>query len=76
MDRRIIRPTRLVAPLGPAEIRQDRLQTPRDRLLRKPITGIAGCGARGERPCRRAAEQRDEPTALHVWMAPAWQEKM
>ena len=32
--------------------------------------------ARGERPCRRAAEQRDERAALHVWMAPAWQEKM
>jgi hypothetical protein len=28
MDRRIIRPTRLVPPLGPTEIRQDRLQTP------------------------------------------------
>jgi hypothetical protein len=22
------------------------------------------------------AEQRDELAALHVWMAPAWQEKM
>jgi hypothetical protein len=33
--------------------------------------------ARCERPrgCR-AAEQRDELAALHVWMAPAWQEKM
>src|SRR5262249_49654673 len=31
--------------------------------------------ARRERPCRRrAAEQRDECAALHVWMAPAWQE--
>src|SRR5262249_20335367 len=34
------------------------------------------------RPCRerprrrRAAEQRDELAALHVWMAPAWQEKI
>jgi hypothetical protein len=46
MDRRSIRPTRLVPPLGPAELRQDRLQTPRDRLLRKPTTGIAGCCAR------------------------------
>src|SRR5215471_12190320 len=27
---------------------------------------------RGNR--RRAAEQRDELAALHVWMAPAWQE--
>jgi hypothetical protein len=27
--------------------------------------------------CRiRAAEQRDEFAPLHVWMAPAWQEKM
>src|SRR5262249_33511921 len=30
--------------------------------------------ARRERPHRRTAEQRDEPAALHVWMAPAWQE--
>src|SRR5262249_44011795 len=30
--------------------------------------------ARRERPCGRAAEQRDEIAALHVWMAPAWQE--
>jgi hypothetical protein len=29
--------------------------------LRKPITGIAGCRARHERPCyRRAAQQRDK----------------
>src|SRR5215469_12321399 len=27
-------------------------------------------------PRRRAAEQRDELTPFHVWMAPAWQEKM
>src|SRR5262245_27041226 len=33
--------------------------------------------ARRERPRRRAAEQRDErAAAAHVWMAPAWQEKM
>jgi hypothetical protein len=32
---------------------------------------------RRERPSRRrAAEQRDELAPLHVWMAPAWQEKM
>jgi hypothetical protein len=32
---------------------------------------------RRERPRgRRAAEQRDELAPLHVWMAPAWQEKM
>jgi len=24
----------------------------------------------------RTAEQRDELAAFHVWMAPAWQEKM
>src|SRR5262249_23812931 len=33
--------------------------------------------ARRERPCRYcAAERRDERAAVHVWMAPAWQEKM
>jgi hypothetical protein len=32
--------------------------------------------ARRARPHRRAAEQRDKLTPLHVWMAPAWQEKM
>jgi hypothetical protein len=33
--------------------------------------------ARRERPRnRRAAEKRDELAAVHVWMAPAWQEKM
>jgi hypothetical protein len=31
---------------------------------------------RRERPRRRAAKQRDERTPFHVWMAPAWQEKM
>jgi hypothetical protein len=25
---------------------------------------------------RRAAEKRDEDSPFHVWMAPAWQEKM
>src|SRR5262249_1750700 len=31
--------------------------------------------ARRERPCDcRPTEQRDERAALHVWMAPAWQE--
>src|SRR5215831_3502260 len=30
---------------------------------------------RAERPCsRRAAQQRDEIAAFHVWMAPVWQE--
>ena len=32
--------------------------------------------AYNERPCGRAAEQHDELAAFHVWMAPAWQEKM
>jgi len=32
--------------------------------------------ARRERPRRRAAEKRDELATFHVWMAPAWQEKM
>jgi hypothetical protein len=32
--------------------------------------------ARRQRPRRRNAEQRDERAAFHVWMAPAWQEKM
>jgi hypothetical protein len=31
---------------------------------------------RRERPSRRAADERDERTSVHVWMAPAWQEKM
>jgi hypothetical protein len=30
--------------------------------------------ARGERLRRRAAKHIDELAALHVWMAPAWQE--
>jgi hypothetical protein len=29
-----------------------------------------------ERKGGRAAEKRDELAASHVWMAPAWQEKM
>jgi hypothetical protein len=34
-------------------------------------------GLHRERPRRRrTAEQRDELAAFHVWMAPAWQEKM
>src|SRR5215472_9722349 len=32
--------------------------------------------AHRERPCGRDAEQRDEVAPLHVWMAPAWQEKI
>ena len=37
------------------------------RLLRPRRERPRGC---------RAAEQRDELAAVHVWMAPAWQEKM
>jgi hypothetical protein len=32
--------------------------------------------ARRERPNRRVADERDELAPFHVWMAPAWQEKM
>jgi hypothetical protein len=40
-------------------------------------TSVTLLRARGERPHRRrSAEQRDELAALHVWMAPAWQEKI
>ena len=31
---------------------------------------------RRERSRRRASEERDEVAAFHVWMAPAWQEKL
>jgi len=38
---------------------------------------IDACRPRGGWPRRRcAAEQRNEFAAFHVWMAPAWQEKM
>jgi hypothetical protein len=48
--------------------RQDERSDPRQSAL---------LHARRERPCRRrAAEQRDELAPFHVWMAPAWQEKM
>jgi hypothetical protein len=41
----------------------------------RPVTGLSRM--RRERPSDcRAAEQRDELAAFHVWMAPAWQEKM
>src|SRR5262249_47628438 len=49
--------------------RRGRAQVPDGRQLPRLLR------ARRERPRnRRAAEQRDEFTALHVWMAPAWQE--
>ena len=37
---------------------------------------IRSCCCVREWPSRRAAEQSDELTPPHVWMAPAWQEKM
>jgi len=40
------------------------------------VGSFADCCARCERPRRRAAEERDERAPFHVWMAPAWQEKM
>jgi hypothetical protein len=36
-------------------------------LPRNPMVGIAGCCARGERPCgRRPAEKRNELTSPHI----------
>jgi hypothetical protein len=43
----------------------------------QPIAAARLLRAHGERPHRGlTAEQRDEVAALHVWMAPAWQEKI
>src|SRR5262249_2802246 len=48
---------------------------PHPAWLPRALSGSAGLRARGERPTSsRAAEQRDERAALHVWMAPALQE--
>src|SRR5262245_55690376 len=51
--------------------RRARSEEPNDRDLRWLLRACC------ERPrdCR-AAEQRDALAPLHVWMAPAWQEKM
>jgi hypothetical protein len=53
------------------------------RILRRPAAHESDDGhrrllpARRKRPSgRRPAEERDELAPLHVWMAPAWQEKM
>jgi hypothetical protein len=35
-------------------------------LLRNPITGIAVCCARRQRPCRRAADESDELAAFQL----------
>ena len=55
--------------------------TPRDRrvriVARKKVAALGLLRGRRERPRRRrATEQRDELAPFHVWMAPAWQEKM
>ena len=43
---------------------------------RKPTSGIVGACSRAATGHAGAAEQRNERAAIHVWMAPAWQEKM
>src|SRR5262252_8617622 len=49
-------------------------------LLARPYSGSSSrtiCCHSRERPSGgRTAHPRDELAALHVWMAPAWQEKM
>src|SRR5262249_47866770 len=48
-----------------------------DRHLPRCRCVASDVGHVPERPARyRAAQQRDELAPLHVWMAPAWQEKM
>ena len=42
----------------------------------KNSTSRGYCACRKRPRGRRAAEQRDELASFHVWMAPAWQEKM
>jgi hypothetical protein len=77
-----------VASFGPTQLLQ-RLAEYRMEGLSVRISFESGTGEhadaahalvllrpRRERPRRRAAEQRDERAAFHVWMAPAWQEKM
>ena len=63
---RCLRPTALVR--NPASLSDERphVHSPSCRLC-----------ARRERPgSSRATEERDELAPFHVWMAPAWQEKM
>src|SRR5262245_27782691 len=83
-----VRPTELddeIAPYEPAEIAKARAKrrnatcvTGRGHQTEEADTSDLGrLRTRRERPRdRRAAEQRDELAAFHVWMAPAWQEKM
>jgi hypothetical protein len=55
-----------------------KMKSSAERLLRSSINRHRRllC-ARRERPGHHyAAEQGDEVTSFHVWMAPAWQEKM
>src|SRR5215472_7504017 len=73
------------AALGPPESRKP-LAKRRDTQLSFRIAlgerhqhadtphALALLRARRERPRGRAAKQRDELAAVHVWMAPAWQE--
>jgi hypothetical protein len=79
LDRDIatVDPTKFAQPLNEsgkqlaAARRRGRAQEPNGRQLAHLLR------ARHERPRgSRAAEQRDELAPLHVWMAPAWQEKM
>src|SRR5205823_14902879 len=75
-----------VAPHGPAEHLQSLVQGYRTGLRFGVIRNSHQhdnpahadlLRVRRERPCCcRAAEQRHELPPLHVWMAPAWQEKM
>ena len=59
------RHSRLRSGLGGTRAQAARAR-PRGPLMRYPITGIAGCCARGERPRRRrAAEKRDEIASPH-----------
>jgi hypothetical protein len=77
-----------IAPVGPAQLLQPLLKCRaaglRFRIVRReideqadpphPLALLSACSQRPDG--RRAAEQHDKLTPLHVWMAPAWQEKM
>src|SRR5262249_59199571 len=71
--------------VGPAQLRQRLGKRQEAGLPGRIVCGerhehadaphaLALLRARRKRPRRRAAEQRDELAAFHVWMAPAWQE--
>src|SRR5262249_35098003 len=76
-----------VTALAPTELREFRAERGELRLTSRVGLAIivehadapdplALRRARRKRRRRHAAEKRDELTALHVWMAPAWQEKI